>query len=214
MKDQVISCFDLLVRLNNLEMEYDHWVESEQDLPVELCQLKGMNMEDEKQVHELLVLLFLRNKAMVDFYLSQIVFPRAAQSFPSKLPSSRDPCKDANWNVDENLQASHVLLDLGASDHACVEHRTTPQSQSHHLPLLRNEIISLFFAGRYSRYPLYGGTNHQRACSFLNHPRCTPCRSHPWFPGVASKLLWVLRRQVKHRSWARSAPHSHSRAFQ
>ena len=84
----MISCFDLLARLDNPEMEYDHWVESGQDLPAELRQLKGVNMEDEKQVDELLVPLFSRNKAMVDFYLSQIVFPRAARSFPSKLPSS------------------------------------------------------------------------------------------------------------------------------
>jgi len=69
-------------------MEYNHWIESGQVLPAELRQLKGVNMEDEKQVDELLVPLFSRNKAMVDFYLSQIVFPRAARAFPSKLPSS------------------------------------------------------------------------------------------------------------------------------
>ena len=69
-------------------MEYDHWVESGQDLPAELRQLKGVNMENEKQVDELLVPLFSRNKAMVDFYLSQVVFPQAAREFSSKLPTS------------------------------------------------------------------------------------------------------------------------------
>ena len=84
----MISCFDLLVGLDNPEMEYDHWVESGQDLPAELRQLKGVNTWDEKQMDELLVPQFSRNKAMVDFYLSQIVFPRAARAFSSKLPSS------------------------------------------------------------------------------------------------------------------------------
>jgi hypothetical protein len=31
---------------------------------------------------------FSRNKGVVDFYLSQVVFPRAAREFPSKLPTS------------------------------------------------------------------------------------------------------------------------------
>jgi hypothetical protein len=69
-------------------MEYDHWVELGQDIPTELRRLNGVNTEDETRVDELLVPLFSRNKATVDFYLSQVVFPRAAREFPSKLPTS------------------------------------------------------------------------------------------------------------------------------
>jgi hypothetical protein len=87
---QVLLCFDLLAKLNNPEMEYDHWVESGQGqgFPVELRQLKGVNMEDETQVNEVLVPQFSRNKGVVDFYLSQVVFPQAAREFPYKLPTS------------------------------------------------------------------------------------------------------------------------------
>jgi len=35
-------------------MEYDHWVTLGRDLPEELCQLDGVNIEDESQVDELL----------------------------------------------------------------------------------------------------------------------------------------------------------------
>jgi hypothetical protein len=63
-------------------------VEFEQDLPVALRQLNGVNMKDETQVDELLIPLFSRNKKVVDFYLLQVVFPRAAREFPSKLPTS------------------------------------------------------------------------------------------------------------------------------
>jgi hypothetical protein len=84
----VLSCFDLLVKLDNAEMEYDHWVKSGQDLPEELRQLNGVNSEDKMQVDEFLIPLFSRNKGVVDFYLSQVVFPRAAREFPSKLPTS------------------------------------------------------------------------------------------------------------------------------
>jgi len=94
-KDQVLSCFDLLTKLDNPEMEYDHWVELGQDLPVELRQLNGVNMDDETQMDEVLVPLFSRNKGVVDFYLSQVVFPRAAREFQSKLPTSA-------WDLVEN----------------------------------------------------------------------------------------------------------------
>jgi len=87
-KDQVLSCFDLLAKLDNPEMEYDHWVEFGQGLPEELRQLNGVNTEDKSQVDEFLVPSFSRNKGVVDFYLSQVVFPRAAREFPSKLPIS------------------------------------------------------------------------------------------------------------------------------
>ena len=76
-------------------MEYDHWVELGQDLPEELHQLNGVNMEDETQMDEFLVPLFSRNKGVVDFYLSQVVFPRAAREFQSKLPTSA-------WDLVEN----------------------------------------------------------------------------------------------------------------
>ena len=84
----MLLCFDLLAKLDNPEMEYDHWVELGQDLPEELRQLNGVNTEDKSQVDEFLVPLFKRNKGVVDFYLSQVVFPRAAREFPSKLPIS------------------------------------------------------------------------------------------------------------------------------
>jgi len=78
----------LLAKLDNPEMEYDHWVKSGQDIPAELSQLKGVKMEEKTQVDGFLVPLFSRNKGTVDFYLSQVVFPWAAREFPSKLPTS------------------------------------------------------------------------------------------------------------------------------
>ncbi len=84
----MLLCFDLLAKLDNPETEYDHWVELGHDLPGALFQLNGVNTKDETQVDELIVPLFSRNKKVVDFYLSQVVFPRAAREFPSKLPTS------------------------------------------------------------------------------------------------------------------------------
>ena len=92
----MLSCFGLLYKLDNREMEYDHWVElRHEDLPKGLRQLNGVNTEDKAQVEGILVPLFSRNKRVVDFYLSQVVFPRAAREFPSKLPTSA-------WDLVEN----------------------------------------------------------------------------------------------------------------
>ncbi len=93
----MLLCFDLLAKLDNPETEYDHWVQLVHDLPAALCQLNGVNTKDETLVDELLIPLFSRNKTVVDFYLSQVVFPRAAREFPSKLPTSAwDLVEDKN----------------------------------------------------------------------------------------------------------------------
>jgi hypothetical protein len=84
----MLLCFDLLLKLNNPEMEYNHWVELARDLPAELRQLSGVNMDDKKRVDEFLVPLFCRNKGVVDFYLSQVVFPPSTREFQFKLPTS------------------------------------------------------------------------------------------------------------------------------
>ena len=75
----MLSCFDLLSKLDNPEMEYDHWVELGQDLPEELRHLSGVNTEDKAQVDDFLVPLFSRNKGVVDFYQNLPI----ASSLPS-----------------------------------------------------------------------------------------------------------------------------------
>ena len=89
----------MLAKLDIPELEYEHWVELGQDPPVELRQLNGVNLENEAQVNELLVPFFSRNKGVVDFYLSKVVFPQAAREFPSKLPTSAWDLVEENMNV-------------------------------------------------------------------------------------------------------------------
>ena len=78
-------------------MEYDQWVESgkDVDIPKSLRQFGGVNTDDDTQVNEVLVPLFERNTRVIDFYLSQVVFPRAAKEFPHKLSTSA-------WDLVEN----------------------------------------------------------------------------------------------------------------
>jgi hypothetical protein len=103
----VLVCFDLLAKLDDPATEFDHWVESGQNIPAELRHLNGVNTEDEAQVDELLVPLFSRNKGVVDFYLSQVVFPRDAREFPWKLPTSA-------WDLAE--EKTHVTTGFSGTN--------------------------------------------------------------------------------------------------
>ena len=87
-KHQVLQCFDLLTKLDNPDMEYDQWVGIGKGIPTSLRKVNGINTNDETQVNEHLVPLFSRNTRVIDFYLSKVVFPRAAKEFPSKLSTS------------------------------------------------------------------------------------------------------------------------------
>ena len=69
-------------------MKYDQWVEFGDGIPTSLRQVNGVNVNDDTQVDDYLVPIFSRNIRAVDFYLSQVVFPRAAKEFPSKLSTS------------------------------------------------------------------------------------------------------------------------------
>ncbi|KAH9033550.1 hypothetical protein EDB85DRAFT_1890221 [Lactarius pseudohatsudake] len=93
------KCFDLLTKLDNPDMEYDQWVEFGEGVPTSLRQVNGINVNDDTQVDEHLVPLFSRNTRVIDFYLSQVVFPRAAKEFPSKLSTSAWDLVEDKTNV-------------------------------------------------------------------------------------------------------------------
>jgi hypothetical protein len=62
-------------------------------IPKELHQLSGVNTSDSEQF-EHLFRLFHRRQAVVNFFLSQVVFPREAKEFPKKLATS-------GWDIAE-----------------------------------------------------------------------------------------------------------------
>ncbi|KAI0275452.1 hypothetical protein BC834DRAFT_852936 [Gloeopeniophorella convolvens] len=86
-REQVLQCLDLLNKLDNPEVEYESWVQSEEGVHESQRQLKGVNTKDKAQIDALLDLLS-RNARVIDFYLSHVVFPRAAKEFPHKLSTS------------------------------------------------------------------------------------------------------------------------------
>ncbi|KAK7032650.1 hypothetical protein VNI00_012915 [Paramarasmius palmivorus] len=85
---QLKLCFDILNKLDNPPLEYEAWVNGDAEIPLHLRSLNGINTEDEDQHHKFIIPLFSKRKTVVDFYLSHVVFPKAAKEFQHKLSTS------------------------------------------------------------------------------------------------------------------------------
>ena len=99
---QVRECFDLLFKLDNPTLEYEKWVErGGKKIPVSFCQLIGVNTKDVQTFTDDVVPMFQHNQAIIDFFLSHVVFPKEAKEFLFKLGTSGwDLAKDkANFTT-------------------------------------------------------------------------------------------------------------------
>ncbi|KAF9064985.1 hypothetical protein BDP27DRAFT_1332732 [Rhodocollybia butyracea] len=95
-ENQLRTAIQLLLSSDNAAAEYETWT-SGLDLPEELRRETGINLEDPTQLADVLVPRFRRTKNVVDFYLSAVVFPKAAKEFPYKLSTSA-------WDLVENSE--------------------------------------------------------------------------------------------------------------
>jgi hypothetical protein len=86
---QVLQCLERLFKLDDPTHEYDQWVDiATDDVPVEIQRLSGINMNDTELLEKLVVPTFEMNYVVINFFLTQIVFPREAKEFPHKLGTS------------------------------------------------------------------------------------------------------------------------------
>jgi hypothetical protein len=83
------ECFDLLFKLDNPNLEYENWVKrGGRDIPESFCQLIGVNTKDVQTFTNDVVPIFQYNQATINFFLSQVVFPKEAKEFLFKLGTS------------------------------------------------------------------------------------------------------------------------------
>ncbi|KAJ8582163.1 hypothetical protein M405DRAFT_579086 [Rhizopogon salebrosus TDB-379] len=85
--EQLLLCFELLLKQDAPALEYESWMLGLQSVPESLRQLNGINTESAEQFDDLQQ-LFASSKAVIDFYLSRVVFPKEAKAFPNKLTCS------------------------------------------------------------------------------------------------------------------------------
>ena len=89
-EEQLRVSFEILQGQDDPSTEYVHWV-NEYDgtsLPDSLQKFSEINLNSSEQWDNVIFPLFSRNQLTIDFYLSQVVFPREAKEFPWKLLGS------------------------------------------------------------------------------------------------------------------------------
>ena len=85
---QLKISFEILLKQDDPSLDYDHWVRDCPSVPGPLRNYTGINLKSSEQWSTLLVPLFSRNHATIDFFLARVVFPKEAKEFPSKLACS------------------------------------------------------------------------------------------------------------------------------
>ncbi|QRV77956.1 kinase-like protein [Ceratobasidium sp. AG-Ba] len=98
-ESQLETCFEILFKLDNPDLEYEQWVRRNEETPPNLSQLNGVNLKDREQFVNQLIPTFSCNAAVIDFFLSSVVFPKEAKQFPHKLSTSGWDLADVKTHV-------------------------------------------------------------------------------------------------------------------
>ncbi|KAG8928194.1 hypothetical protein FRC02_007248, partial [Tulasnella sp. 418] len=105
-QNQLEQCFTLLFKQDNPSLEYSKWIIHSQTIPEQLRHLGGINLRDFDQRMELYD-VFYKNEAVINFFLSQVVFPRDAKEFPRKMATS-------GWDLAE--RKAHVTTGFSGTN--------------------------------------------------------------------------------------------------
>lgn len=85
---QLDTCFRNLLKSDNPALQYERWIKGVTLPKPYLNRLTGINLDDKKQWKEIVYPTFNYNKAVIDTYLSGVVFLAEAKEFPHKLSTS------------------------------------------------------------------------------------------------------------------------------
>jgi hypothetical protein len=86
--DDLILAFDHLIKSDEPDVEYQSWVHDAVDLPAEYRQLVGINLDDRQSCTNSVFPALRFGKAVIDYFLSCLVFSRELREFPDKLSAS------------------------------------------------------------------------------------------------------------------------------
>ncbi|KAF3267413.1 hypothetical protein TWF217_000476 [Orbilia oligospora] len=97
------NCFELLLKTDDPDLTYERWTswtEKYKAVEPHLSKLQGLNRLDEEQKKSEIFPFFKHNKYAIDFFLSELIFPREAKGFPHKLSTSGwDIAREKNNNT-------------------------------------------------------------------------------------------------------------------
>ncbi|KAF9512309.1 hypothetical protein BS47DRAFT_1363216 [Hydnum rufescens UP504] len=117
-ESQLDTCFNLLAELDNPDEEYEKWIRNNDRVPDSLRARAGINVQDASQRHDYLQPAFLNNRAVINFFLSSVVFPKEGKEFQHKARYiwMGHRGTEASWLLKLIMSDPdiHVLLDVGA----------------------------------------------------------------------------------------------------
>ncbi|KAH6961733.1 hypothetical protein BKA56DRAFT_647758 [Ilyonectria sp. MPI-CAGE-AT-0026] len=86
--EALFAAFDLLVRSDNADLEYQEWAKTAPTIPVAFRHLQGVNLKDRVQCISEIFPHIRYSKAAIDYYLCRMVFAKESREFPHKLSAS------------------------------------------------------------------------------------------------------------------------------
>ena len=87
-KEQLRVSFEILLDQDDPSTEYALWIKECELVSESLQELSEINLRSSEQRDNVIFPLFARNQAVIDFYLSRVVFPKEAKEFSCKLSGS------------------------------------------------------------------------------------------------------------------------------
>jgi hypothetical protein len=87
-ENQLQTCFNMLSKSTDPSLEYLTWSRGCLCFPPSFLSLHGVNLDDNHQFIRDLFPHLRYNKTIIDFYLSNVVFPIHCKEFPKKLSTS------------------------------------------------------------------------------------------------------------------------------
>ena len=96
-KEQLRVAFEIVLDEDDPSVEYALWIKECESPPESLQKLGEINLRSSEQWDNIILPLFSRNQATIDFYLSRVVFLKEAKEFPSKLSGS-------SWDLAEKRE--------------------------------------------------------------------------------------------------------------
>jgi hypothetical protein len=86
--EALFTAFDLLIRSDNADLEYQEWVKAIPTIPDAFKHIQGVNLKDHVQCVSEVFPYIKYSKAAIDYYLCRMVFAKESREFPHKLSAS------------------------------------------------------------------------------------------------------------------------------
>ena len=86
--EDIFTAFEHLIESDQADIEYQLWIQDASNLPTGFRSLQGVNLEDKLACSADLFPILHRSKALIDYWLSHLVFPKEMKEFPEKLSVS------------------------------------------------------------------------------------------------------------------------------